>query len=189
MLQAQQAVDATQDVLAKVRPDGSYTPDVKLPKQNDYKLMVAYAKILDPNSVVREGEITLLKKTSSAFQNLKNGMTGSQVADYINTIAGTQMFTAQERQNFVGLLKGSYTNRLASAKAIRDADAAALKELGASDTQINALLPFHPSLTGSAPAGTSAAQAQPGSVFTLPGSTNKLVKIGPGQYRTIKAAP
>jgi hypothetical protein len=170
--QANEAFQAVQDVMTKIQPDGTYTKDPGfLPKQGDYKLMVAYAKILDPNSVVREGEITLLQGTTSKWGRIENIKTGQDFRDYVTAVTGQQMFTAQERSSFRNLLTGSYENRVKAVQPIHDANVAAARQLGADETQIKALFPFWPSATG----GTAEAGTQiPAGFKPIPGK--------PGQY-------
>lgn len=160
---ASTAYVATQDVLNKIKPDGSYTPDVKLPKQADYKLMVGYAKILDPNSVVREGEIYLLQGTSSAWANLMNTIKDGTFQEYSKKLLGQQMFTPQERQSFSNLLTASYQNRITAAAPLYDQQVKYLESLGATPGEIKSYLPWAPYQTGQSTTAGAVTPAPDGS--------------------------
>lgn len=169
---ANEAFQATRDVLDQIKPDGTYGPKPPfLPKQGDYKMMVAYAKILDPNSVVREGEIKLLEGTKSAWQNLANAVNDRTFSEYVNTLLGKQMFNPQERNSFRNLLTASYTNRVEAVRPIFEASKAAMEAYDATPEEIGAMLPFHPVAAGTAtPAGGK--QPPPGFIPnpTMPGT-------------------
>jgi hypothetical protein len=160
---ASTAYTAAEPVLRTIQPDGTYNPKSNiLPKQADYNLLVAYAKILDPNSVVREGEIKLLDGTASSLMNLSLAKKDASFSDLASKLIGQTKFTQQERNSFRTLLTGAYQNRMTQANEVKNIHKAELTRLGITDPgQVESLLTLREDTSpaaGGAPSGRPVAK-------------------------------
>lgn len=75
---------------------------------SDYALAVAFAKILDPGSVAREGEVAAVQNAGARIPALGQALT--------NAITGEGQLTAQVRQEIAQLATQIYAERAASAQ-------------------------------------------------------------------------
>lgn len=90
---ARSALAPVQSILANIQPNGDFAPGVQDKRQQDFALILAYAKAVDPESVAREGEVKLVtKSTAFADTYLKD------LGDAANVIFGNQEFSAISRK-------------------------------------------------------------------------------------------
>jgi hypothetical protein len=75
---------------------------------SDYALAVAFAKILDPGSVAREGEVAAVQNAGARIPALGQALT--------NAITGEGQLTAQVRQEIAELATKIYSERATSAQ-------------------------------------------------------------------------
>ena len=75
---------------------------------SDYALAVAFAKILDPGSVAREGEVNAVRNAGALFPNLK--------AELSNAITGEGTFSQETRDQIVDLALRTYNQKAEQAR-------------------------------------------------------------------------
>tara|TARA_B100001248_G_scaffold184767_1_gene140916 strand:+ start:3546 stop:5021 length:1476 start_codon:yes stop_codon:yes gene_type:complete len=75
---------------------------------SDYALAVAFAKILDPGSVAREGEVNAVRNAGALFPNLK--------AELTNAITGEGTFSQETRDQIIDLALRTYNQKAEQAR-------------------------------------------------------------------------
>lgn len=75
---------------------------------SDYALAVAFAKILDPGSVAREGEVNAVRNAGALFPNLK--------AELTNAITGEGTFSQETRDQIIELALRTYNQKAEQAR-------------------------------------------------------------------------
>lgn len=185
---ARSAYAPVSPILDSINPDGTYKPNIEDKRLNDFALIVSYAKIIDPNSVVREGEVDRLRDAQDFVAKYFHSF-----PEAANVLFKRQFFSPVGRRTIQGLLEVSRHGHQESQRKIV-ADFANQ----AQQNNLNVPLAVGPDRYADL-VGAGWKQGQPytpkagvvgpqagatsGEVFTAPNSTKKLVKVGPGQYR------
>lgn len=189
---ARSALAPAQGILANVNPDGSYTPAIKDKRANDYTLIVTMAKILDPDSVAREGEVLLASRAPSFIQNYL-----SDIPEAAKIIFGDQSFSPAVRQGFKERLLSAASQRNELARQVVADFANQATQIGVDpglavgadrlrDLQSSGWKPgttYSPSLGLQSPA--TAAPAAGGPVFTMPGG-QRVQKLPDGRFQVVQ---
>lgn len=102
--------DAYQRILATQEQIKGMKPDDERIGVNDLALIVSYAKMIDPGSVVREGEVEVIRKTES--------IPGQLWSLYTKAIAGDKL-TESQRSSIVGLSKNLHEAAKKREKTVR----------------------------------------------------------------------
>lgn len=194
-----------QHLLKAVQPDGSYPASIKDKKLNDFSLIVGLAKILDPQSVTREGEIANVKNAQSLL--VKYGINPASLEDAVGIATGQQYFSNVGRTAITSLIESAYGQHLENARNITADNANEAARLS-----LNPALAVGPSRfkdlesTGwkigddytprsftlgvrggeitQAGAPTSGAQGSE-KILTAP-SGRRIIEVSPGKYRVIQ---
>jgi hypothetical protein len=110
----------------------------------DLSLIFAYMKMLDPGSVVREGEFATAQNAAGVPERIKN---------IYNKVASGERLNKSQRESFKGQAKGLYNSALESEKTVRTGLERIAKGYGLNTQNV-----FY-SATEQAPAGAPPAQA------------------------------
>ena len=92
---------------------------------DDQALIFSFMKVLDPTSVVREGEFKTAQNNSSILN--------SMAAGWQNAATGTGMLTTSQRQNIINAMKGLYVQKMKQYGDLINQYAATGAKMGFSD--------------------------------------------------------
>lgn len=187
---ARAAYVPAEPIIRSINPDGTYAPNIKDKRFNDFALIIAYAKVSDPGSVVREGETDRLRDAQDFI-----GRFGGGIPEIGNVLLKRQIFSPTGRSTIRDLLNASVSQlqenqhkivadfanqaQQTGLNPVLSVGADRYNDLTATGWKLGE--PYTPKKTvgiGTTPEGQA-----PGQIFTAPNSTKKLVKVGPGQYR------
>lgn len=204
---ARTAYAAAAPILKSINADGSYRPNIEDKRFNDFALIVAYAKIVDPGSVVREGETDRLRDAQDFVQKW-----GHSFPEFANVILKRQVFSPVGRKAIAGLIAVGHDNHQETQRQIVSDFANQAHQSGLNPALAvgadrlshltrtgwklgETYTPKLAEIGGPSPAwlakndpgmGATATTPQSGKVFTAPNTTKKLQQIAPGRYKLIE---
>lgn len=120
--------DSTSKEIRTLEQGNAITKTFNVNTQNPYDdqaLIFSFMKVLDPTSVVREGEFRTAQNNSSILN--------SMAAGWQNAATGTGMLTTSQRQNIINAMKGLYGQKMAQYGDLINQYAATGAKMGFSD--------------------------------------------------------